>query len=87
MVTVNNSNGGQGAGSCSPGTHERPNVQAGSTGLVTSGGSVIPVGSYQLPGGTWVPAGEVPPNMCFTSAATVDSCTGEVYGSQLALIL
>ena len=81
----NTGNGDDNASSCSPGTVTSGTltVQAGSTGLVTSDGSVIPVGAYQLPGGTWVPAGEVPQNMCFTSAATVDSCTGEVYGSQL----
>jgi hypothetical protein len=81
----NNDNGVDDASSCSPGTVTSGTltVQAGSTGLVTSDGTVIPVGSYQLPGGTWVPAGEVPPNMCFTPTAAVDSCTGEVYGSQL----
>ena len=72
-------------GSCTPGTGESGTVvvQAGAGGLVTSDGAVIPVGAYQLPGGTWVPAGEVPPNMCFTSSAFVDSCTGEVFDSQL----
>src|SRR6266511_954684 len=85
----NNNDDGNGdgdTGSCTPGTVSSGTltVQAGSGGLVTSDGTVIPLGSYQLPGGAWVPAGEVPPNMCFTSAATVDSCTGEVYGSQLA---
>jgi|GEM_PF-462624 len=81
----NNNNGADNPSSCTPGTVSSGTltVQAGSGGLVTSDGTVIPVGSYQLPGGTWVPAGEVPPNMCFASAATVDSCTGEVYGSQL----
>jgi hypothetical protein len=81
----NDDNSDDDASSCSPGTLTGGTltVQAGSTGLVTSDGTVIPVGSYQLPGGAWVPAGEVPANMCFVSTTTVDSCTGEVYSSQL----
>ena len=81
----NNSNNGNGDVTCTPGNLVSTSItlSAGTSGITGSDGSVIPVNAYSLPDGSYVSSDSVPPDMCYTAAVTMDSCTGQIFGSDL----
>jgi hypothetical protein len=81
----NNSSSGNNGVACTPGTLVSSSVtlSAGASGISGSDGSVIPVNGYGLPDGSYVQSDSVPPNMCYTAVAIADSCTGQIFSSDL----
>ncbi|HKI53915.1 MAG TPA: hypothetical protein VJ987_07300, partial [Anaerolineales bacterium] len=81
-------NNGDGGATCTPGTLVSSSItlSAGTSGITGSDGSIIPVNAYGLPDGSFVSSDSVPPSMCYTAAVTMDSCTGQILGSDLDYI-
>jgi len=78
-------NNGNGEVTCTPGTLVSSSItlSAGSSGITGSDGSLIQVNAYSLPDGSFISSDSVPPDMCYTSAVMMDSCTGQIFGSDL----